>query len=94
MAERKGRYLANALNEVAAKGFASKPFEFKSMGMLAYIGGYQALSDLPDFKLKGLTSWLLWRSAYLTRLGSWRLRMQVPLDWLKTLLFGRDTSRF
>ena len=42
----------------------------------------------------GFNSWLLWRSAYLTRLGSWRLRMQVPMDWTKTLLFGRDTSRF
>jgi len=42
----------------------------------------------------GFTSWLVWRSAYLTRLGSWRLRMQVPLDWTKTLLYGRDISRF
>ena len=34
------------------------------------------------------------RSAYLTKLGSWRNRMQVPLDWLRTLLFGRDTTQF
>uniref|UniRef100_A0AC34F3K7 FAD/NAD(P)-binding domain-containing protein n=1 Tax=Panagrolaimus sp. ES5 TaxID=591445 RepID=A0AC34F3K7_9BILA len=94
VAEREGRYLAKSLNEMAKNGNVSKPFTFKSMGMLAYIGDYKALSDLPEFKLKGITSWLLWRSAYLTRLGSWRLRLQVPLDWLKTLIFGRDTSRF
>ena len=42
----------------------------------------------------GFHSWVLWRSAYTTRLGSWRLRMQVPIDWMKTYFFGRDTSRF
>jgi len=47
-----------------------------------------------NWNSQGITSWFLWRSAYLTRLGSWRLRLQVPLDWLKTLMFGRDTSRF
>ena len=51
MAEREGRFLGNLLN----KGGADKvqPFKFHSMGMLAYIGGFEGLSDLPDFKLKG-----------------------------------------
>jgi len=89
VAERQGRYLARVLSSQK-----EEPFTFKSMGMLAYLGEYTALSDLPEIKLKGITSWFLWRSAYLTRLGSWRLRMQVPLDWIKTFLFGRDTSRF
>ncbi|XP_067686750.1 uncharacterized protein [Haliotis asinina] len=92
VAEREGRYLANFLNKGCADDFGE--FKFTSMGMLAYIGDYQALSDTPNIKLQGFPSWLLWRSAYLTRLGSWRLRMQVPLDWTKTLLFGRDISRF
>ncbi|KAI1703595.1 pyridine nucleotide-disulfide oxidoreductase domain-containing protein [Ditylenchus destructor] len=93
VAERQGRYLANRLNKLALNQ-PVQPFTFQSMGMLAYIGDYEALSDLKEFKLKGIFSWFLWRSAYLTRLGSWRLRLQVPLDWLKTMLFGRDTSRF
>uniref|UniRef100_A0A914EMT9 FAD/NAD(P)-binding domain-containing protein n=1 Tax=Acrobeloides nanus TaxID=290746 RepID=A0A914EMT9_9BILA len=94
VAERQGRYIAKSLNKEAKSGYVSKPFIFKSQGMLAYIGENKALSDLPEFKLKGLPSWLLWRSAYLTRLGSWRLRIQVPLDWFKSYMFGRDTSRF
>lgn len=91
VAERSGRYLAKMFN--FGKEFA-EPFEFQSMGMLAYIGKYQALTDVKQVKMQGFTSWLVWRSAYLTRLGSWRLRMQVPLDWTKTLLYGRDISRF
>ncbi|KAK3596266.1 hypothetical protein CHS0354_038884 [Potamilus streckersoni] len=89
LAEKQGRYLAEQLN---GKG-EGKPFKFRSRGMLAYIGQYQGLTDLPEFKLQGFPSWFLWRSAYLTRLGSWRLIIQVPLDWIKTHFFGRDISR-
>ncbi|XP_076800295.1 putative NADH dehydrogenase [Clavelina lepadiformis] len=91
VAERQGRWLANYLN-----GDEDKVFQFTSMGMLAYVGGYTALSDLQPqaLKMKGFHSWIVWRSAYLTRLGNWKLRLQVPIDWMKTFLFGRDTSRF
>lgn len=92
VAERQGRYLAKTLNRLPE--VQAEEFHFTSLGMLAYIGDYEGITDLPDFKIHGVTSWFLWRSAYLTRLGSWRLRMQVPIDWLKTILFGRDTSRF
>jgi NADH:ubiquinone reductase (non-electrogenic) len=54
----------------------------------------KALYIILYFLIAGFHSWVLWRSAYLTRLGSWRLRMQVPMDWSKTLLFGRDISLF
>ncbi|CAD5120775.1 DgyrCDS9335 [Dimorphilus gyrociliatus] len=89
VAEKQGRHLANGLNSGVLK-----PFKFDSMGMLAYIGDYQGLSDMPDVKMHGIPSWFLWRSAYLTKLGSWRLRMQVPMDWSKTIMFGRDISLF
>jgi NADH dehydrogenase FAD-containing subunit len=39
--------------------------------MLAYIGGYRAISDLPGHKWRGFMSWVFWRSAYLTTLVSW-----------------------
>ncbi|GFO07833.1 (Zinc transporter zip1-like [Plakobranchus ocellatus] len=92
VAEREGRYLGKFLNSGCDEKECG-PFRFSSMGMLTYIGHYHAITETPQVKFKGITSWLVWRSAYLTRLGSWRLRMQVPLDWLKTVLFGRDISR-
>ena len=49
VAEKQGRYLAKVLNDKM-----SGPFQFKSMGMLAYIGGYSGLTDTPDAKLKGM----------------------------------------
>mgnify|MGYP000220803446 CR=1 FL=1 len=69
---------------------------------LAYLGRYAALSDFTgsDYagvkgaKLTGTLSWLFWRSAYLSSLGSWRNRLQVPMDWARTLIFGRDVNSF
>ncbi|BFZ18507.1 hypothetical protein BsWGS_21547 [Bradybaena similaris] len=92
VAEREGRYLSRFLNSGCDEKKVG-PFTFESLGMLAYIGRYEGVSDTPQLKFTGVPSWFLWRSAYLTRLGSWRLRMQVPLDWTKTILFGRDISR-
>ena len=52
VAERQGRYLATSLS--ASSKEEVKPFVFQSSGMLAYIGGYQALHDLPAAKSQGL----------------------------------------
>ena len=55
VAERQGRYLAKLLNTLDSKPIHQQaPYQFKSLGMLAYIGGFQALSELPaDIKLQG-----------------------------------------
>ncbi|XP_072035082.1 probable NADH dehydrogenase [Amphiura filiformis] len=95
VAEREGRYLAKCLASLDTKPITEiEPFKHQNMGMLAYVGDYKGVTDTPAVKAQGFHSWIVWRSAYLTRLGSWRLRMQVPIDWTKTILFGRDISRF
>ncbi|MFP4501999.1 MAG: hypothetical protein ACLFTT_13435 [Candidatus Hydrogenedentota bacterium] len=42
----------------------------------------------------GFTPWLFWGSAYLTKLVNFRNKVLVAHDWLSTLIFGRDISRF
>jgi hypothetical protein len=37
--------------------------------------------------LPGFLSWVAWRSAYLTRLGTIRARLLVAFDWTITLLW-------
>ena len=95
VAEREGGYVASCLG-LLAKGQASelKPFSWKNLGMLAYVGDYQGLADFPTSKLQGFKSWILWRSVYFTKLGSWRARFQVPFDWMRTFIWGRDVSQF
>ncbi|OQR90606.1 NADH-ubiquinone oxidoreductase [Achlya hypogyna] len=86
------------------QGQEAKPYRFESRGLMAYLGSYEGLFQAKDVTIGGRTgpiakfdgwkAWFVWRSAYLTKLGSWRLRMQVPLDWLKAMVVGRDVSRF
>lgn len=93
VAQQQGQYLANALGRIA-RGLPVRPFRYKHYGMLAYIGSSKALADLSTIKGRGFSTWLFWRSAYLTRLVSLKNKVLVIFDWLKTFIFGRDISRF
>ena len=54
VAERQGRYLARALSHTPSPSSPEpEPFVFKPWGMLAYVGGYQALHDTPYDKSHG-----------------------------------------
>lgn len=93
VAQQEGKYLAGVLAK-GVRGLPVKPFRYRHYGMLAYIGSNRALADLANLKGKGFSAWLFWRSAYLTRLVSFKNKVLVVFDWLKTLVFGRDVSRF
>ncbi|KMZ75479.1 NADH dehydrogenase [Zostera marina] len=109
VAERQGKYLASQLNKIgrASGGHANStadvnlgaPFVYKHLGSMATVGRYKALVDLRQNKnekglsIAGFVSWFIWRSAYLTRVVSWRNRFYVAINWATTLVFGRDISR-
>eukprot|EP00850_Spirogloea_muscicola_P019020 SM000181S03545 [mRNA] locus=s181:164316:166881:+ [translate_table: standard] len=105
VAERQGQYLSKSLNRLAQLDVALaraqaepvnvpeiKPFQYRHLGSMANVGRYKALAG-KGVSLKGFGSWLIWRSAYLTRIISWRNRFYVAINWATTLLFGRDISR-
>jgi NADH:ubiquinone reductase (non-electrogenic) len=92
VAQQQGAYLARLLNADLEERAA--PFRFTYYGMLAYVGENKALADLTRIKARGFFSFLFWRSAYLTRLVGMRNKLLVIFDWFKTLVFGRDISRF
>ncbi len=93
VAQQEGQYLAKSLNAMAKEKLV-KPFIYHHRGMLAYIGSNRALADLPQVKGRGFSTWIFWRSAYLTKLVSWKNKILVVFDWIKTFIFGRDSSRF
>ncbi|KAG2447458.1 hypothetical protein HYH02_007781 [Chlamydomonas schloesseri] len=103
VAEQQGRYLAKVLNELARGPPHGVPqqaeFTYRHLGSMATVGGHSAVLELGDPKsrhvsLAGFLSWVAWRSAYLTRLGSIPKRLAVAFDWSITMLFGRDLSRW
>lgn len=91
VAQQMGLYLARYMNKEMK---LTKPFKFRNLGMLAYIGDRKALADTPQFKGTGFKTFLLWRSAYLTKLISFKNKILVLFDWTKTFFFGRDVSNF
>ncbi len=93
VAQQEGEYVAHRLNQIA-RGREPDDFKYHHRGMLAYIGSNRAIADLQNFKAKGFTTWLFWRSAYLTKLVSLKNKILVFGDWVQTSLFGRDISRF
>lgn len=94
-AMQEGTYVAKRLNR-EARNRSYRPFTFSNLGMLAYVGSSRALADIPRirFSWKGFVTFLFWRSAYLTRLVSVKNKVLVFFDWCKTMVFGRDLSRF
>lgn len=71
---------------------------FLNLGLLAYIGGGEALTqveigDVPIFSYAGSISFVLWRSVYLVKQVATRNRVLVTFDWLKSAIFGRDITR-
>ncbi len=91
VAQQQGVYLAKFFNDGLNQ---TNEFEFKSLGMLAYIGDSKALADTSQYKGTGFKTFILWRSAYLTKLVSLKNKVLVIFDWVKTFLFGRDISSF
>ncbi|KAM7263933.1 hypothetical protein ACFE04_001616 [Oxalis oulophora] len=109
VAERQGKYLVQLFDWIGkqngGKAFSAQdvslgdPFVYKHFGSMASVGGYKALVDLRQSKdangisLAGFASWFIWRSAYLTRVVSWRNRFYVAANWATTFVFGRDNTR-
>jgi NADH:ubiquinone reductase (non-electrogenic) len=80
VAQQQGKYLAEALNRMVL-GKEVPKFKFHFLGMMANLGAHNSILQSDHVHLSGLTSWIAWRAAYLTRLGSWVNRVQVPYDW-------------
>lgn len=100
VANQQGQYLAASLNSANLDADdaddAIKPFQFHNKGMLAYLGGQNALmAKVPVLsKLTGFVAFLGWRFTYWFLQLSFRNRYMLATDWLRTLCFGRDVTRF
>ena len=81
-----------------------KTFKYEHLGSLASVGEWKGVYDSPSFgfdgeedhgpPIRGILAFLLWRSAYWTKQVSLVNKMLIPMYWFKTMLFGRDISRF
>ncbi|GMI08790.1 hypothetical protein TrLO_g10160 [Triparma laevis f. longispina] len=76
----------------------AKPFEYEDLGAMTYLGDDEAILATNffdnNFSLQGAIAFLLWRSVYVVKQVSTRNRLLVTMDFFKSKLVGRDTSRF
>ncbi|XP_020589374.1 external alternative NAD(P)H-ubiquinone oxidoreductase B3, mitochondrial-like [Phalaenopsis equestris] len=70
-----------------------KPFRYRHFGQFAPLGGGQTAAQLPyDWISIGHSTQWLWYSVYASKQVSWRTRFLVISDWMRKVVFGRDSS--
>jgi NADH dehydrogenase len=80
------RQLAENL-KCAVHGTATKPFNFRSRGMLATIGHHNAVAVIYGVKLSGFVAWFLWRGIYLMKLPTFSRKLEVAMSWAVNIPF-------
>jgi NADH dehydrogenase len=89
---REGPHLADNIVR-ALRGQPTLPFHYRTLGMMAALGGRRAVAQLPGNRvLTGFLAWFLWRTYYLARLPGLDRRLRVAFDWTLELLFPRDIA--
>ena len=89
---REGPRLGDNLAAVL-RGKPTKPFRYRTLGMMAALGARKAVAQLPGNRvLTGFLAWFLWRTYYLLRLPGLDRKIRVAFDWTLELLFPRDTA--
>ena len=78
VANQKALWLAKRLN----RGDIEKEhFSFRNMGVMAYIGNWNAIFQTDSSNVSGKAAWFLWRGAYLTMSVSLRNKILIPVYW-------------
>ena len=81
---------AKALAEniaATSRGEKTKPFFFKSLGMLGALGHHSAVAELFGcIKLSGFLAWLMWRTIYWTKIPGIDRKIKIIFSWLLDMI--------
>jgi NADH dehydrogenase FAD-containing subunit len=78
VASQKAGWLAKRFN----KGdIEQKAFSYKDLGIMAYVGNWNAIVQSQGSDISGRVAWFIWRGAYLAKSVSWRNRILIPVYW-------------
>lgn len=78
VASQQAGWLAKRLNkgDLDANGFT-----YKDLGVMAYVGNWNAIMQSQGGDVSGRVAWFIWRGAYLAKSVSWRNRILIPVYW-------------
>eukprot|EP00035_Acanthoeca_spectabilis_P037029 m.43202 g.43202 ORF g.43202 m.43202 type:complete len:471 (+) comp8401_c0_seq2:122-1534(+) len=103
VAEQQARYVARDV--IGGHRSNNKPFELFLLGSMTQLGWGKGVVDMTHVgnphgneiglgTISGPLAFIMWRGVYFTRQLSIRNMLLIPMHWFKTMLFGRDISRF
>jgi NADH:ubiquinone reductase (H+-translocating) len=88
---RQGRLVAR--NVVATlRGGSPRPFRYRTKGVVAELGGNQAVAITLGIRWRGFPAWLIARTYHLLLMPGLGRKLRLLVDWNVALLFGRDAS--
>ena len=88
---RQGRLVAR--NVVATlRGGVPRPFRYRTKGVVAELGGNQAVAITLGIRWRGFPAWLIARTYHLLLMPGMGRRLRLLVDWNVALAFGRDAS--
>jgi NADH dehydrogenase FAD-containing subunit len=79
VANQKAEWLAKRLNKGDLKQVEG--FGWKNMGVMAYLGSWNAIMQSDAGNVSGRAAWFIWRGAYLTKSVSLRNKILIPIYW-------------
>jgi NADH dehydrogenase len=71
-------------------GRPMEPFEYRSLGTMAALGGRTGVADILGVRITGFLAWAAWRLFYLSLLPGLSTRVRVAVDWVLDLFIGRS----
>jgi NADH dehydrogenase len=88
---RQGRLVARNVAATLA-GERTRPFRYRTKGVVAELGHNQAVAITLGIRWRGLPAWLIARSYHLLLMPGVGRRLRLLVDWNVALVFGRDAS--
>ena len=92
VAEQQGKFLAYYLNNIDIMS-ETNSFNYNHLGSMVSLttgNGILEIGKNKKYKFTGLTSWIAWRSAYLSKLQSSKNKLNIASQWLGTIIKGRE----
>lgn len=68
-------------------------FSYKHSGYLLSLGRWMAVGEIKNFNFSGRFTWWIWRTVYLSKLPSFRKKIEVVFDWTMNIFSPRDISK-
>jgi NADH dehydrogenase len=73
-------------------GEETRPFRYRSRGMMASIGHLKGVAQVCGVPLSGLAAWLVWRAYYLSQMPTLGRKLRIFVEWTWGMFFPPDIT--